>query len=252
MTPRIDSARPVCVKRWQTAHACSHSVYPIDNIIQLKGVPLRVLGSSAKRGSLPAGIAEDECRFESPRSSFRMIFARGVAESSVMRGPAENQILRRCDDRPRRARLKRKQNENFASSRDTSFIYQFSSANQRIFRGLIGVVYWSLVRRRHRESLHHADAVTERTARNRCAKRSRAAAPTIVAQILTNRSSLSIFGGVNRNYVSACYCVHFEVHTDPEAVEAGRSRSASHHLTRWVACSFGFIRDAPAATSDPS
>src|SRR4051794_27259079 len=56
----VDSARPVTVIGWQTADRLFGSnVDPIDKIIQIEGVHFRVLGVSAKRGSL-LGRSQDE------------------------------------------------------------------------------------------------------------------------------------------------------------------------------------------------
>ena len=56
----VDSARPVTVIGWQTADRLfGEDVDPIDKIIQIDGVHFRVVGVSAKNGSL-LGQTQDQ------------------------------------------------------------------------------------------------------------------------------------------------------------------------------------------------
>src|SRR5215213_1576931 len=74
MSPiEVESARPVTVVGWQTADRLFGSdVDPIDKVIQIEGIHFRVVGVSAKRGSV-LGRSQDEFAVV-PLSQFRMIF----------------------------------------------------------------------------------------------------------------------------------------------------------------------------------
>src|SRR5581483_4838575 len=61
MSPiEVEQSRPVCVIGWQTADRLfGQDVDPIDKTIQIGGVHFRVVGVSAKRGSL-LGQSQDQ------------------------------------------------------------------------------------------------------------------------------------------------------------------------------------------------
>ena len=69
----VDRARPVTVVGWQTADRLfGADVDPLDKVIQIEGVHFRVVGVSAKRGSL-LGQSQDEFAII-PLGQFQMIF----------------------------------------------------------------------------------------------------------------------------------------------------------------------------------
>ena len=72
MSPtEVDSTRPVTVLGWQTADRLfGDDVDPLDKIIQIEGVHFRVVGVSAKKGSL-LGTLAGRVRARSRSASFR-------------------------------------------------------------------------------------------------------------------------------------------------------------------------------------
>ncbi len=81
MSPtEVETARPVTVIGWQTADRLfGASIDPLDKTIQIEGVHFRVVGVSAKRGSL-LGRSQDEFAVI-PLGQFQMIF--GSRRSAV-------------------------------------------------------------------------------------------------------------------------------------------------------------------------
>src|SRR5712692_1816228 len=69
----VDTARPAAVLGWQTADRLfGADIDPIDKIVQIEGVHFRVVGVSAKRGTL-LGRSQDEFAVI-PLGQFQMIF----------------------------------------------------------------------------------------------------------------------------------------------------------------------------------
>ena len=68
----VESARPVAVIGWQTADRLFGTQDPIEKTIQIEGVHFKVVGVSAKRGSL-LGNSQDEFAVI-PLGQFWMIF----------------------------------------------------------------------------------------------------------------------------------------------------------------------------------
>src|SRR6185369_722804 len=74
MSPtEVDSARPVTVVGWQTADRLfGAAADPLEKTILIEGVHFRIVGVSAKRGSL-LGQSQDEFAII-PLGQFQMIF----------------------------------------------------------------------------------------------------------------------------------------------------------------------------------
>jgi putative ABC transport system permease protein len=73
MSPtEVDSSRPVTVIGWQTADRLFGDSDPLEKIIQIEGVHFRVVGVSAKKGSL-LGQPQDEFAVI-PLGQFQMMF----------------------------------------------------------------------------------------------------------------------------------------------------------------------------------
>ena len=57
----VDVARPVVVLGWQTADRLfGEEIEPLDKVIQIEGVHFRVVGVSAKRGTLRGHVLVSE------------------------------------------------------------------------------------------------------------------------------------------------------------------------------------------------
>src|SRR5580765_2682493 len=149
MSPiEVDRTRPVAVVGWQTADRLFGSdVDPLEKTIQIEGVHFRIVGVSAKRGSL-LGQSQDEFAVI-PLGQFRMIFGSRRSLSLSVRPRDLAQIAPAIDDATvalRAARrLKPKQPDNFGVFTADTILDIYHSATNGIFAVLVGVVALSLV-----------------------------------------------------------------------------------------------------------
>jgi putative ABC transport system permease protein len=149
MSPiEVESSRPVAVIGWQAADRLFGSdIDPIDKTIQIEGVHFRVIGVSAKRGSL-LGQTQDEFAIM-PLGQFRMIFGARRSLSLSVRPRDLAQIAPAIDEATlamRAARrLKPKQGDNFGVFTSDTILDIYHSATNGIFAVLVGVVGLSLV-----------------------------------------------------------------------------------------------------------
>ena len=150
MSPtEVDTARPVTVIGWQTADRLfGTDIDPLDKIIQIEGVHFRVVGVSAKRGSL-LGQSQDEFAVI-PLGQFQMMFgSRRSLSLTVQAARPRRRSRRRWTRRRSRCatarRLKPKQPDNFGMFTSDTILDIYHSATNGIFAVLVGVVALSLV-----------------------------------------------------------------------------------------------------------
>src|SRR5215510_1418554 len=114
-TAEVDSARPVTVIGWQTADRLFGDSDPLDKVIQIEGVHFRVVGISAKRGSL-LGQPQDEFAVI-PLGQFQMMFGSRPRLSVSVKPRDISQISQAMDEAVLALRiarrLKPKQGDNF-------------------------------------------------------------------------------------------------------------------------------------------
>src|SRR5579864_895365 len=117
MSPtEVETARPVTVVGWQTADRLfGADVDPIDKVIQIEGEHFRIVGVSAKRGSL-LGNSQDEFAVI-PLRQFQMIFGSRRSLSISVRPRDLGQMSGAMDEATMALRivrrLKPKQADNF-------------------------------------------------------------------------------------------------------------------------------------------
>ena len=177
MSPtEVESARPVAVVGWQIADRLfGANVDPLDKTIQIEGVHFRIVGVSAKRGSL-LGQSQDEFAVI-PLGQFRMIFGSRRSLSLSVKPRDVAQIAPAIDEATialRAARrLKPKQADNFGIFTSDTILDIYHSATNGIFAVLVGVVGAVAGGRRHRHHEHHADGRHRADAGDRAAQGAR-------------------------------------------------------------------------------
>jgi putative ABC transport system permease protein len=250
----VDSARPVTVIGWQTADRLfGADVDPIDKIIQIEGVHFRVLGVSAKRGSL-LGQSQDEFAII-PLGQFRMMFGSRRTLSLSVKPRDLAQIAPAIDDATialRSARrLKPRQGENFGIFTADTILDIYHSATNGIFAVLVGVVGLSLVVGGIVIMNIMLMAVTERTREIGLRKALGARRSDIMAQMLTESVVLSVFGGVIGTAFGIAIALTIASFTPiPAAVEAW-SVALGIAITALVGLFFGLYPAMRAARLDP-
>jgi len=250
----VDSARPVTVIGWQTADRLfGSSMDPIDKVIQIEGVHFRVLGVSAKRGSL-LGRSQDEFAII-PLTQFRMIFGSRRSLSLSVKPRDVSQMTPAIDDATvalRTARrLKPKQADNFGVFTSDTILDIYHSATNGIFAVLVGVVGLSLVVGGIVIMNIMLMAVTERTREIGLRKALGARRSDIMAQMLTESVVLSIFGGILGTMCGIAIALTIAAFTPiPAAVEIW-SVALGIGITAFVGLFFGLYPAMRAARLDP-
>ena len=250
----VDSARPVTVIGWQTADRLFGSgVDPIDKLIQIEGVHFRVLGVSAKRGSL-LGRSMDEFAVI-PLTQFRMIFGSRRSLSLSVKPRDVSQMAPAIDDATvalRTARLlKPKRPDNFGIYTSDTILDIYHSATNGIFAVLVGVVGLSLVVGGIVIMNIMLMAVTQRTREIGLRKALGARRSDILAQILSESVVLSVFGGIIGTIFGAAIAMTIAAFTPiPASIEMW-SVALGVGITALVGLFFGLYPAMRAARLEP-
>jgi putative ABC transport system permease protein len=250
----VESSRPVTVIGWQTADRLfGPGVEPLDKIIQIEGVHFRVVGVSAKRGSV-LGRSQDEFAVI-PLSQFRMIFGSRRSLSLSVRPRDIAQIVPAIDEATlalRSARrLKPKQGDNFGIFTSDTILDIYHSATNGIFAVLIGVVALSLVVGGIVIMNIMLMVVTERTREIGLRKALGARRSDIMAQMLTESVVLSVLGGVIGTLSGAAIALTISAFTPvPASIEVW-SVALGIGITALVGLFFGLYPAMRAARLDP-
>jgi putative ABC transport system permease protein len=255
MSPtEVESARPVAVIGWQTADRLFGSdVDPLEKVIQIEGVHFRVVGVSAKKGSL-LGNSQDEFAII-PLRQFQMMFGsrRSLSLSVKPRDVAE--IAPAMDEATLalriQRRLKPKQGDNFGMFTSDTILDIYHQATNGIFAVLVGVVALSLVVGGIVIMNIMLMVVTERTREIGLRKALGARRADIMSQMLTESVVLSMFGGVIGTMLGAAIALTISAFTPiPAAIEAW-SVALGIGITALVGLFFGLYPAMRAARLDP-
>jgi len=255
MSPiEVDRTRPVAVVGWQTADRLFGSdVDPLEKTIQIEGVHFRIVGVSAKRGSL-LGQSQDEFAVV-PLGQFQMMFGARRPLSLTVRPRDVALIVPAMDEaivtlRSAR-RLKPKQPDNFGMFTSDTILDIYHSATNGIFAVLVGVVALSLVVGGIVIMNIMLMVVTERTREIGLRKALGARRSDIMSQMLTESVVLSIFGGVVGTILGVLVALTVSSLTPvPAAVEAW-SVALGIGVTAVVGLFFGLYPAMRAARLDP-
>jgi putative ABC transport system permease protein len=254
MSPtEVDTSRPVAVIGWGTADRLFGDVDPLEKIIQVEGVHFRVVGVSAKRGSV-LGRSQDEFAVI-PLGQFQMLFGSRRQLSMTVK-PQDVADMKAAIDEATIAlrgsrRLKPKQPDNFGILTSDTILDIYHSATNGIFAVLIGVVGLSLVVGGIVIMNIMLMVVSERTREIGLRKALGARKTDIMAQMLTESVVLSIFGGVIGTIVGAAIAIAISKFTPiPASVELW-SVGLGITITALVGLFFGLYPAMRAASLDP-
>jgi putative ABC transport system permease protein len=255
MSPtEVESARPVAVVGWQTADRLfGADADPIEKTIQIEGVHFRIVGVSAKRGSL-LGNSQDEFAVI-PLGQFWMIFGSRRSLSLSVKPRDLAQIQPAMDEATvalRSARrLRPKQPDNFGLFTSDTILDIYHSATNGIFAVLVGVVALSLVVGGIVIMNIMLMAVSERTREIGLRKALGARRSDIMAQMLTESVVLSIFGGIIGTMLGAGIALGIASVTPVPASIEPWSVALGIGITALVGLFFGLYPAMRAAQLDP-
>jgi putative ABC transport system permease protein len=255
MSPtEVDSSRPVTVIGWQTADRLfGADTDPLDKIIQIEGIHFRVVGVSAKRGSL-LGQTQDEFAVI-PLGQFQMMFGSRRSLEVVVK-PRDVAMITSAEDEATVAlrvarRLKPKQPDNFGLFTSDTILDLYHSATSGIFAVLIGVVGLSLVVGGIVIMNIMLMVVTERTREIGLRKALGARRSDIMSQMLTESVVLSMFGGVIGTIFGAIIALVISSFTPIPATIEAWSVALGIGITALVGLFFGLYPAMRAARLDP-
>ena len=250
----VDRQQPVVVIGWRTADRLfAADIDPLEKIIQIEGVHFRVVGVSAKRGSV-LGNSQDEFAVI-PLGQFETIFGSRRSLSLVVKPRDLSLIQPAMDDATIALRVSRrlspKQPNNFGVFTSDTFLEIYRSFTAGIFAVLIGVVGLSLVVGGIVIMNIMLMVVTERTREIGLRKALGARRADIASQMLTESVVLSMFGGVVGTLLGTSIALTISTFTPiPAAVEAW-SISLGIGITALVGLFFGLYPAMQAARLDP-
>jgi putative ABC transport system permease protein len=255
MSPtEVQTSRPVVVIGWGTADRLfGGDVDPLDKVIQIEGVHFRIVGVSAKRGTL-LGRSQDEFAVI-PLGQFQMLFG-SRPRLLVSVKPRDLADIAQSKDEATLAlriarRLKPKQGDNFGIFTSDTILDIYHQATNGIFAVLVGVVGLSLVVGGIVIMNIMLMVVTERTREIGLRKALGARRSDIMAQMLTESVVLSIFGGVIGTLVGAAIAMIIARFTPiPASVELW-SVGLGITITALVGLFFGLYPAMRAARLDP-
>jgi putative ABC transport system permease protein len=255
MSPtEVQTSRAVAVLGWQTADRLfGTSIDPLDKTIQVQGVHFRVVGVSAKKGTV-LGQSQDEF-VVIPLGQFEMIFGSRRSLSLTVKPRDVAQIADAMDEatialRTRRG-LKPRQPNNFGMFTSDTILDLYHQATNGIFAVLVGVVALSLVVGGIVIMNIMLMVVTERTREIGLRKALGARRSDIMAQMLTESVVLSVFGGVIGTLFGAGIAMAIARLTPVPAAVEGWSVALGIGITALVGLFFGLYPASRAARLDP-
>ncbi len=255
MTPsEVDTARAVVVLGWQTADRLfGPETDPLEKLIQIEGVHFRVVGVSAKRGTV-LGQSQDEFAVL-PLRQLQMILGSRRSLSLTVKPRDLSRIPEAMDAatvalRSQRG-LKPKQDDNFGIFTSDTILDIYRQATNGIFAVLVGVVALSLVVGGIVIMNIMLMVVTERTREIGLRKALGARRADIMAQMLTESVVLSIFGGVVGTIFGAGIAATIASFTPIPARIEPWSVALGIGITAFVGLFFGLYPASRAARLDP-
>ena len=194
----VDRKRPVALLGWDTAEKLFGDASPLDKVIRIAGTHFRVVGVSAKKGSI-FGQSQDDF-VVIPLGAFDKIFGSRTGLSVTVQ-PRDPALLKAAMDDATVAlrierRLKANERDNFGLFTSDTILDIYHTATRGIFAVLVGVVALSLVVGGIVIMNIMLMVVTERTKEIGLRKALGARRRDITWQILTESVTLSTMGGI--------------------------------------------------------
>ncbi|MBP7776042.1 MAG: ABC transporter permease [Acidobacteria bacterium] len=194
----ISRSRPVALIGWQIADRLFGSEDPVDKTIKVAGVPFRVVGVSAKKGSF-FGNSLDEF-VVIPLGKYQKLFGSRQSLSLLVK-PRDPLVVSMARDEARTAlRVSRHlapgDDDNFGIVASDSILDIFQQATTGIAVVLVGIVGLSLVVGGIVIMNIMLMVVSERTREIGLRKALGAKSRDIMAQVLTESVTLSLTGGI--------------------------------------------------------
>ena len=250
----VTLARPVTVVGAQTAlRLFGLDVDPLDKTIQIQGVHFRVVGVSAKRGSI-LGQSQDEFAVI-PLGNFQQMFGSRPQLTMSVKPRDLAQIAPAIDDATSALRIARRMKpskpDNFAIFTSETILGIYRSATSGIFAVLIGVVALSLVVGGVVIMNIMLMVVTERTREIGLRKALGARRSDIMVQMLTESVVLSVFGGVVGTILGVIVAVTISRWTPIQAAIQAWSVAVGIGITALVGLFFGLYPASRAARLEP-
>jgi putative ABC transport system permease protein len=250
----VESVRPVTVIGWQTADRLfGDEIDPVDKTVQIEGTHFRVVGVSAKKGTI-LGRTQDEFALI-PLGQFQMLFGSRRPLELTVKPREVARMTQAMDDATvalRSARgLRPRQTDNFGMFTSDTILDIYHSATNGIFAVLIGVVALSLVVGGIVIMNIMLMVVTERTREIGLRKALGARRADIMSQMLTESVVLSMFGGVIGTMFGATFAQVVARFTPIPADLEWWSVALGILITAAVGLFFGLYPAMKAARLDP-
>jgi putative ABC transport system permease protein len=255
MSPtEVSVGRPVIVLGAQTAERLfGPDIEPLEKTVQVQGVHFRVVGVSAKRGTL-LGQSQDEFAVI-PLTQFQQMFGSRRQLSMSVKPRDLNEIGPAIDDTTIAMRIARRlkpsQDDNFAIFNSETVLGIYRSATSGIFAVLVGVVALSLVVGGVVIMNIMLMVVTERTREIGLRKALGARRSDIMTQMLTESVVLSVFGGIVGTILGAIIGITISQLTPITASIQPWSVVLGIGITALVGLFFGLYPASRAARLDP-
>jgi putative ABC transport system permease protein len=254
ITPsEFDNGRPVAVIGFDTADRLFGAIEPLDKMITVQGVHVRVIGIAPKKGSL-LGQSQDEW-VVMPLLAYQRIFGTRQSLSLTVR-PTDPALLQVAMDEARVAlrverRLRPAEPDDFGILTSDTFLNIYKQATAGIFAILIGVVGLSLVVGGIVIMNIMLMVVSERTREIGLRKSLGARRRDILWQILTESITLSTFGGMCGTALGFLFAYVISQLTPLPAIIETWSVVLGISMTAIVGLGFGIYPAMRAAALDP-
>jgi len=254
MSPiEVSRSRPVALIGWQIADRLFGTGDPVDKTIKVAGVPFRVVGVSAKKGSF-FGNSLDEF-VVIPLGNYQKLFGSRQSLSLMVkpRDPAQVSLAR--DEARTALRVTRHlspgDDDNFGIVASDSIMDIFQQATAGIAVVLVGIVGLSLVVGGIVIMNIMLMVVSERTREIGLRKALGARSRDIMSQVLTESVTLSLTGGIIGVAIGAAFAKGLAAVTPlPAAIESW-SIVVGVLVTAFVGLFFGWYPARRAANLAP-